>query len=680
MSPKSTRIAVIVAAAVVALVAGAWLWLGLARRPARPNVILISIDTLRADHLGCYGHPGPITPNIDSLAEGSVRFSNVATSVPLTLPAHATMLTGLIPPIHGVHKNENYRLAESNVTLAELLQDRGYATGAVVSSFVLHNQFGLSQGFDSYDDAFPLSPKGAIHSQRQGEVTSMLASKWLDQHASGESFFLFVHFYDPHTDYDPPADFADPWPGDPYAGEVAYVDYCVGQVVKKLKDLDLYDQSLIVLTADHGEMLGEHGERTHGLFLYESAIKVPLIIKLPGREPVEPVVDEMAGLVDIAPTICSLLDMPGRANFSGIDLSGWIDGRGESDGERSIYCESVAAETYGANPLLGLVGRQWKYIETTRPELYDLIADPDEERNLIDAYPRRARTMGDELRALLGRAGAMAAESGAEMDAEARARLETLGYAGAGPGLDTVRIDPDRDDPKDLAAFHRDVERALELLPQGGIDEVIELVTPLVGERPDVYVTRRLLARALRMAERHEEALVHYDELVNAYPDDAAMVAQRAVAREAIGDLDGALADYDRAIGLFGDDVRPRYRRGVLHMKRGDSPAALADFTDVLDQFPEHIPALINRGTVREDLGDLTGAIEDWTEVIRLNPGVIEAWVLRANARRLSGDLDAALAELNECLKLIPPGATQPRRDIEGLIERFRGLQAAPAD
>ena len=655
MSPKSVRIVLIVVAAVIVLAAGGRVWWQSAQGPARPNVILISIDTLRADYLSCYGHPGEITPNVDRLAGDAVRFANVTTAVPLTLPAHATMMTGLIPPVHGVHKSQNHRLAEANVTLAELLKDQGYATGAVVSSFVLDHQFGLAQGFDTYDDSFPVSPKGAVHSQRRGESTSQVANQWLDQRAEGDSFFLFVHYYDPHTDYDPPADFADQWPGDPYAAEVAYVDYCVGQVIGKLKDLRLYEDALVVLTSDHGEMLGARGERTHGLFLYESAVKVPLIIKLPGRRPVEPVVRRTAGVVDITPTICALLGAPGRPNFSGQDLTRWINGQDDADDERTIYCESVTAQTYGGNPLLALVGRQWKYIAAASPELYDLQADPDEERNLIDAYPRRAQAMADDLQAVLDKA-----------------------RAGAGLEPDTLRIDPARDAPNDLAAYHRDLERALELLPQGELDEVIALMTPRVAERPDVYVTRHLLARALRLAERYAEALEHYDELVDAYPDDAKILAQRAVVREQLGDLEGALADCDRAIGLLPQRIGLQYRRGVLNMKRNDFRASLADFSNVLTHRPDHIPARMNRGTVRGYLGDLAGAIDDWTEVIRLNPRIIQAWILRATARKDSGDVDGALADLAECLKRTPLNAAQQRQEIEELMARFRGEPTTP--
>ncbi|MHC4986042.1 MAG: sulfatase-like hydrolase/transferase, partial [Planctomycetota bacterium] len=213
MSPKSVRMTLIAVAAAIALAAGAWLGWRSAQGPDRPNVILISIDTLLADHLSCYGYPGEITPHIDLLAGEGVRFTNVTTAAPLTRPAHATMLTSLIPPVHGVRANEDRRLAEGNVTLAELLTDEGYLTGAVVGSSVLDAESGLAQGFDTYD---------APRLERRGENVSQLAGQWLDRRAADGPFFLFVHYNDPHADYDPPADFAARWPDDPYAGEVAY--------------------------------------------------------------------------------------------------------------------------------------------------------------------------------------------------------------------------------------------------------------------------------------------------------------------------------------------------------------------------------------------------------------------------------------------------------------------------
>ena len=208
-------------------------------------------------------------------------FKNAYSPVPVTLPAHSSLLTGTLPPVHGVRDNLHERLPDASVTLAEILKPRGFATGAVVSSFVLDRRFNLAQGFDSYDDRFQAVHKIGALSERKGDETTRLATQWLDARGR-EPFFLFLHYYDPHDDYQPPEPFASRWAADPYSGEVAFADHCVGQVVEKLKERGLYDQTLIVVTGDHGEMLGEHGERNHGFFIYESALKVPL--DLPGAQ------------------------------------------------------------------------------------------------------------------------------------------------------------------------------------------------------------------------------------------------------------------------------------------------------------------------------------------------------------------------------------------------------------
>ena len=253
-------------------------------RPAKNNinnVILISIDTCRADYLGCYGYSQEITPNIDNLAEEGVLFFNTFSPVPITLPAHSSMLCGTTPPYHGTHDNNDYRLDPSNVTLAEILQKNGFSTGAVISAFVLDSKFGLNQGFDYYNDRFENKSHALSINERKAEEASRLAVNWIVDHKN-EKFFLFLHFFDPHQVYEPPEPFLSKFKDNPYAGEIAYTDNCVGEIIQKLKALGLYDSSLIVITSDHGEMLGEHGEMTHSYFIYQSAVKVPLIFNLPG--------------------------------------------------------------------------------------------------------------------------------------------------------------------------------------------------------------------------------------------------------------------------------------------------------------------------------------------------------------------------------------------------------------
>ena len=307
-----SRIAWVVLAAVV--VAVWWFYFGRPSEPPIRNVLLISIDTLRADHLSCYGYSAPTTPNIDALAGEGVLFENVIAPVPLTLPSHCSMLTGTNPTYHGVHDNLMYRLDdESNVTLAELARQHGFTTGAIVSASVLDARFGLQQGFESYDQVGGAGAAAGNLQERSAGQTNTVALDWLNRHRA-ERFFLFLHYYDPHLPYTPPPPFASRYAADPYDGEIAYADECVGQIIARLKELDLYDSTLIVLVGDHGEMLGEHGEKSHDYFIYQSAIRVPMVIRAPGLHESRRI-KSIAAVIDVVPTVCRLLaiEPPGRA-------------------------------------------------------------------------------------------------------------------------------------------------------------------------------------------------------------------------------------------------------------------------------------------------------------------------------------------------------------------------------
>jgi len=420
-------------------------------RPSVRNVLLISIDTLRADHVGAYGFPRPTTPHIDALARDGVLFKDVHTPVPMTLPAHASLLTGTLPPTHGLRDNLLNRLPEGTPTLATMLARRGLATGAIVSSFVLDRRFGTAQGFESYDDRFPAAARKGDLSERKGDETARAAAAWLGAHRD-RPFFLWVHFYDPHEPYEPPEPFASRWKDDPYDGEVAFADECVGRLLGELRRLQLYDSTLIVLTGDHGEMLGEHGELNHGFFIYEGALRVPLVVRVPGAAPRQ--ADVPASLIDVVPTVLAQVGAEVPREVQGLDLSPWLRGRGAGGG-RPLYAETVTpTRYYGASSLLGVIADGWKYIETTRPELYDLRRDPKEEVNLLAREPARADGLARSLVAILAAAGRAPgpAPQSAALDEDARRRLSALGYLGRGDGA-APSFDRSKEDPKDLIGF-----------------------------------------------------------------------------------------------------------------------------------------------------------------------------------------------------------------------------------
>ena len=403
------------------------------------HIVLISIDTCRADHLGCYGYSRKTSSNIDTLAAESVLFNHAVAPVPITLPSHSSMLTGTIPPYHKVRDNSSYRLDSANVTLAEILKENGFVTGAIIGSFVLDSRFGLDQGFDTYNDKLSKKQKSEFfhHSnERKAEDVTYAANIWLEKHRE-DKFFLFLHYFDPHFPYELHERFAyktypflTSVPKDLYDGEVAYTDYCIGQVIEKLKNLGLYDSTMIVLTADHGEGLGEHSELSHAYFIYHSTLHVPLIIKAPGW-PKGGRIDNVVGIIDIVPTVCGALGIPAPPSVQGRDLSALLSNNRSIIEERYLFCESLYPTKYDLGPFFGIVSNRWKYIHTSYPELYDLVRDPQETKNLLKYQLQQTRVMQEQLESILqNSSGSTFADSRMTLDEETRGRLESLGYIG----------------------------------------------------------------------------------------------------------------------------------------------------------------------------------------------------------------------------------------------------------
>ncbi len=466
------------------------------------HVLLISIDTCRADHFGCYGYSRNTTPHIDTLAAESTLFNHAVSPIPITLPAHCSMLTGTTPLYHNVHSNENYKLSASNVTLAEILHDNGFATAAVIGSFVLNKEFGLHQGFALYDDINNNVPEFKINDQRHAGEVSDRAIRWLDDYGN-KNFFLFLHYYDPHTPYISHEQFKFTslpmltLPKDLYDSEIAYTDYHVGRVLDKLKEMKIYDSTLIILTADHGESLGDHGENSHAYFIYHSTLHVPLIIKVPGQTK-STKVHEPVSLVDILPTVCGFLGFESPVNIQGQDLSGlWRNGQ-QVNRDRYIYAESFTATKYHAAPLQALITRQHKYIHTTRPEVYDLWNDPDESENIIKNEPLRAKKYHDLLMQIIKKTDRSDSESKVNLDEQTLQRLESLGYVGGKINLNTQTASG-KDDPKDLLEFQKQCMDFVNLYDAKKYVKAKRLTQKLIARRSEFYV-RSMVGLAIVLA------------------------------------------------------------------------------------------------------------------------------------------------------------------------------------
>ena len=617
------------------------------------NVILISIDTCRADHLSCYGFGRKTTPNIDAIADEGVVFENVLSPVPLTLPAHSSMLTGTIPPYHGVHDNLDYRLGDSNVTLAEILKKHGFATGAIISAFVLDSQFGINQGFDMFNDRFEKPQMAGAFSERKAQEASHFAIKWLDQHKN-DKFFLFLHYFDPHADYVPPEPFASKFADNLYAGEIAYADYCIGLVILKLKELGLFDSSLVIITGDHGEMLGEHGELTHGYFIYQSAIKVPLIFKLPGQRKSK-VIKDLVGLIDIVPTVCGLLGIQPSPHVQGENLSRYLIRKSASKKERHVYTESFYTTKCNANSLLGVVTDRFKYIQTTRPELYDLVKNPQESNNLIKQKAQQAHILQDRLRQILKQSIRKGGpDSKVVLDEQARKRLESLGYV-AGSISEDFEFDQSRDDPKDLIGFHLSVENAQRLISQKKLAEAKRLCQELLLQHPDYYGTYRNLGRIAFEEGDKEKAKAYILESLKLNPNQAGLHGNLGLILAEQGNYSDAIYYLTESLRINPDVIVVHNNLAMLLEKQGKAERAIVHYSKSLrlkhNQYDIHIK-LCNALRRLERFDE---AVKHYEEALSVRPDKLDVLYSHiADVLVKQGKLDQAVAYFNKALAFKP--------------------------
>ena len=645
------RVLISLIALVLAGSIGLW-WSSRPRFEVR-NILLISIDTCRADRLGCYGYPHNTTPHIDALAEQSILFTDTVAAVPMTLPSHTTILTGTNPPYHGIHDNYGNRLADSNVTLAEILRDNGFTTGAIVSTFVMDSKFGMDQGFDTYNDQFETSYNVQFLTERRGDEATREAIGWLDQHQD-ERFFLFLHYFDPHDPYEPPEPFALRFKDNLYAGEIAYTDHCIGQVIDKLKGLGLYDSTLIILTSDHGEMLGEHGEPTHAYFIYQGVLHVPLIFKVPG-ETKSHRVDDPVGLTDIVPTVCSMLGIQIPPEARGEDLSIAFRGGKLPRQERYRYCESVTPTHFQANSLLGVVGRQWKFIQTTRPELYDLGADPEESNNLVKEMPSIAQRMEAQLHRILEEELREDVDAQIDLDAETLRRLESIGYVGgktrAGRMEYYDRRD-DLDDPKDLIAFRNEFLRAATYHARKELDKARRICLQLVELRPKFLRGHIRLAKIAMDQADSAMAQHHLNRALCLDPDEWE-------ANELLGNVLLAEKKYEAAIPhlervIQFDPTRPKGFRnlGAALAAVGRTDEAIEHYRIVLELAPDFPGGHGKLAWALADAGMTEQAIGHYVKALEVDPDNTHLHFYLARAYEAQRKTDQAIQQYEKTLEL----------------------------
>jgi arylsulfatase A-like enzyme/Tfp pilus assembly protein PilF len=428
----------------------------------RFNILLVTIDTCRPDHLACYGYHDIATPNLDRLASEGIIFKNARSSIPLTLPSHVSIMTGYYPNAHGVHDNGAYVVPESLATLAEELQGKGYATAAFIGAFPLDSRFNLDQGFDYYGDyfnygAYSGNPNSgniaSVTSERPADGVTEEFLQWF-KHLGREPFFAWVHYFDPHEPYEAPASYALQYPERQYDAEISFVDHCLGRILDNVEEAGLLERTIVVVTADHGEGLGDHGEDDHGLLAYDSTLKVPLVIRAPEQLGFRGSVVSPVETVDIVPTVLGLVGIDSDRNLDGISLVSVM--RGEPASRRVCYFESLMGKLhFGWSELAGVRCGSWKYIHGSKPELYDITTDPTEQNDLLGAFPEVAELLQKELLVFIAPWATDSSALSSTMERETRARLHSLGYLAARDGVKVTTGPFSGPDPREQMASYR---------------------------------------------------------------------------------------------------------------------------------------------------------------------------------------------------------------------------------
>jgi len=600
--------------------------------PRRHNLLLITIDTLRADALGVYGQTRPTSPNLDALARKGTLFEHCLASVPSTLPSHASILTGRQPYSHGVRANAGYALPPESVTLAEVLRDYGYRTAAEIAAPVIGRRTFLNQGFEHYRDLESADVE-RLSVLIRGEVGELVERSALDvtKHATrfllsvgDRPFFLWLHYFDPHAFYTPPEPFRGMFPGDPYHGEVRFVDEQFGQVMRALHRADLDERTLVVVTSDHGEGLGDHGEETHAFFVYDSTLRVPLIFWAPGLVPAGQRIGALVRSVDIAPTLLDLLGLFPLGQAEGVSLRPLIDGA-RQDLALAGYGESLEpVQLFGASMLRTLRSGEWKYIHKVSPELYSIRSDPGETRNLASERPEIVEDLRGRLRRLLEAAPEPRTNALAEVDPVTRAHLVALGYAVA-PALEIDELASLEVKPPDQAGLAGDLRQysvALSHAKSGRLDEAERLFRELW--------------------ERHPRAAPLLMGLVEAVEDQGRT-----------GELEALLR---AGVALGGSDAAFQVRLARLRAEAGAIDEAEALLRDALGRAPCSVVA---RVTLSNALGE-AGRFREQLEV--LEEGVERC----PDATDLTNDLAFALATVPEDSLRDGPRALALARQVVG--------------
>ncbi|MEO8215648.1 MAG: sulfatase-like hydrolase/transferase [Acidobacteriota bacterium] len=669
---RSRAAALLIAVIAVAAVVGGFVYrTGVSGTSPPPDIILITIDTLRADALGYSGNARVKTPFLDSLAARGIVYTNAHAHNVVTLASHTNILTGLYPYQHGIRDNAGFVLDPKFPTLGAMLKAAGYATAAFVSAFPLDGRFGLNRGFDVYDDRYreASDPLEFVVQERPAEETLAAARRWYDAAPPGKKF-LWIHLYDPHAPYDPPAPFRELYKDAPYLGEVAYTDDQLGKFLGPV--LERHLNTFVVITADHGEALGDHGEQTHGLFAYESTLKVPLIVINPGAGAKRD--DRYVRHVDIVPTILERVGAIIPANLPGKSLlSGNVS--------RDTYFEALSASLNRSwAPLVGLIHGSQKYIDLPLPELYDLSADPSESHNIVESDRRDVFT----IRKLLADSAPRNQPITRNVDEAQKAQLLSLGYI---TGSSTKKSYTVADDPKKLIDVDNMLHDVVALYQTGQLDKAIEKARAVLTRSPDIKVADEMLAFMLQQKEKPDEAIATLRRSVQSGAATDAMrvrlgllLSENGKAQEAVqilapfagkadpdvlnaygialadsGHLVEAKQQFDRVLQVDPTNARAYQNLGVAALRAGDLTGAIGYLQKAL-ALNDRLPLALNTlGVIYAKEGDSGRAIDAWQKAVRYDSHQYDAMYNLAIVANRSGRNDVARDALKRFIDTAPP-------------------------
>ena len=654
------------------------------------NVIVITLDTTRADRLPSYGCRDLVTPVLDAFAARGVRFEKCYAQTPLTLPSHTTLMTGTLPLFHGIRDNGGFFVPEKLKTMAELFKDKGYETGAFIAAFVLDSKWGLNQGFDTYFDKFDLTKFKRISLgtvQRPANEILDQALPWLEERKD-KKFFAWLHLYDPHSPYEPPPPYDKLYPDRPYLGEIAFADSEIGRLWKFLETNGLLEKTFIVFAGDHGESLGEHEEQSHGFFVYQAAIHVPLIVVTPFPKLQGIVSPEVTTLADVLPTVCDMAGLPVPAEVQGKSLLPAFFGRRRKESPLAYSETYYPRFHYGWSDLKSVQDGRYKLILAPVPELYDVVADPQEQKNLVYLEKKVYESLNARAEAFIQAAGRNAYETDlSKIDEETREKLSALGYVGS--FADPAMLKGKKlGDPKEKILIFNELSKAREMGLNGESDAAIRIIRGIIATDPDITDAYFSIGNILFQEHKFPEAIDSFEQVLGRKPDDSFAAINIALAYEGMGKfeeaekfllayIDKGFTDsqfyfmlgnmnyiqkkYDQAIGYFercldsnAESAGSHSLLGAIYIIKDDLPRA----EEHLRKAAEVGPRLANLHFFTAELAEKKGrpaeAEAEYLQELEISPRHFKSLYNLARLYRQSGDTAKELDALNKCLETNP--------------------------